>query len=129
MSARVDRNGHMLSLRQGSQETRRVSSLDVAKIAAGWNAADSAIRAARVAIALPPDELQRFVGEYSLNGTATVAVTLEGGALMLHIGAQPAIHLFAQSRTSFFMETSTAVTFEFDMDAAGAVAWLTLVQG
>jgi hypothetical protein len=129
MWARVDRSGRLLSLRQGPQETRRVSSLDVARLAAGWNAADAAIRAARVEVALSPEQLQRFVGEYSLNATATVSITLEGSALMLRVGTQAPIRLFAQSPTTFFMKATTATTFEFDADAAGKVAGLTLVQG
>jgi len=127
--ARVDRNGRLLGLRQGPLETRRVSSLDVAQIVAGWNAADAAIRAARVEIALSPEELQRFVGEYALNAATTIAVTREGRELILHVGAQPPIHLHAQSPTKFYTTATTAASFEFDVDAAGKVAGLTLVQG
>jgi hypothetical protein len=106
-----------------------VSSLDVARLVAGWNAADAAIRAARVEIALSPEELQRFVGEYTLNAAVTIAVTREGRELILHVGAQPPIHLHAQSPTTFYMSATTAAAFEFDVDAAGNVAGLTLVQG
>lgn len=129
MLARVDRSGRLLSLRQGPLETRRVSSFNAARIAAGWNAADAAIRAARVEVALSPEALQRFVGEYALNPSVTIAVTLEGGALMLRIGAQPPIRLFAQSPTTFFIESTTAATFEFDTDGAGNVSGLSLIQG
>lgn len=127
--ARVDRNGRLLALRDGSRETRRVSSLDVAKLVAAWNAADAAAKAARVAIALSPAALQRFVGEYSLNPSVALVVTLDGNTLVLRAGKQPPIKLFAQSPTTFYMESTTAVTFEFDTDAAGNVVGLTLVQG
>ena len=129
MWARVDRNGRLLSLRQGPQETRRVSSFDGARLAAGWNAADAAIRAARVEVTLSPEALQRFVGEYTLNPSVTITVTLQGRALMLRVGAQPPIRLFAQSPTTFFVEATTQATFEFDTDAAGNVSGLSLIQG
>lgn len=128
MSGRIDRSGRLLALHVGPQETRRVPSLDVAKAAAGFVAADAAAAAARVEITLSPAALQRFVGEYSLTPTVVVAVTLEGNALMLRAGKQLALQLFAQSPTTFFLKAAP-VTVEFDTDAAGNVAGLSLVQG
>ena len=126
--ARVDPSGRLLWLRDGARETRRVSSLAVAQLAAGFSAADSAAKAARVAIALPPAALQRFVGEYALNPNMVVAVTLDDDKLMLHIGTQPPTRLLAASPTTFFMESVLGLTLEFETDAAGQVTALTLVQ-
>ena len=39
------------------------------------------------------------------------------------------MQLLAASPTTFFLETTTAVTFEFETDAAGNVTAVTLVQG
>ncbi|MFI5227435.1 MAG: DUF3471 domain-containing protein [Gemmatimonadales bacterium] len=127
--ARVDRNGRLLALREGGQETRRVQSLDAARLAAGFDAADAAAKAARVEIPLSPAMLQRLIGEYSLNPTATFAVTFDGVKLMLQAGKQLPIQLFAESPTRFFIKATTAVTLEFDLDDAGNAAGLTLVQG
>lgn len=128
MWARLDRNGRLLAVRNGPQETRRVRSLDVAKLVAGFIAADAAAEAARVEIALPPDALQRFVGEYALTPTVSLVITLDGNKLMGRVGTQPAFQLFAQSPTTFFLRAAPA-TVEFDTDAAGAVTGLTVVQG
>lgn len=128
MSGRIDRDGRLLALQIGRQETRRVPRLDVAKVAAGFVAADAAADAARVEIALSPAALQRFVGEYALTPTAVLAVTLQGNALMVRAGNQPALQLFAQSPTMFFLKAVPA-TVEFETDAAGNVTGLTLVQG
>ena len=125
---RIDQNGRLLALHNGAQETRRVPSVDLAKAAAGFIAADAATAAARVEITLSPAALQRFVGEYALTPTVSVAVTLEGNALMLHAGKQPVFQLFAQSPTTFFLKAAPVIV-EFDTDAAGNVAGLSLVQG
>jgi hypothetical protein len=106
-----------------------VSSLDVSKLVAGFVTADSAAKAARVAIVLSPAALQRFVGEYSPSPTVAIVLTLDGNKLMMRIGNQPAVQLLAASPTKFFLESTTAATFEFDTDAAGNVTALTLVQG
>lgn len=131
IEARVDKGGRLLALRTGPQETRRVPSLDAAKLTAGFIAADAAARAARLAaaISLSPAALQRLVGEYALGPTATAAVTFDGSKLMMRIGAQPAIQLLPASATKFFVESTAALTFEFETDAAGNVTALTAVQG
>ena len=129
LTGRVARDGRLLALRDGPRETRRVPSLDVAKLVAGFNRADSAARAARVAVELPPAVLHRFVGEYSLTPTAVAVVELAGAGLTIRVGNQPPARLLAVSPTKFFLESTTAVTLEFDVDATGTVTALTLVQG
>lgn len=129
MSGRVDRKGRLLALRAGPLETRRVSPFDAAKLTTGFVAAEAAAKAARVEIALPPQALQRFVGEYTLNPNAVIAITLDGSRLVAHLGKQPSMQLLAASPTKFFIEATTALTFEFETDAAGNATALVLVQG
>jgi hypothetical protein len=102
--------------------------LPVAKLLAGFLTADSAARAARVAIALDPAILQRFVGEYSLNPRAVLSVTLDGDRLMIRVGQQPAARLLASTPTTFFLEATLGLTIEFESDAIGNVTALSLVQ-
>jgi Domain of unknown function (DUF3471) len=128
MRGRVDRDGRLLALHVGQQETQRVPRLNVAKVSAGFVAAEAAAAAARVEITLPPAALQRFVGEYVLTPTASAFVTLEATHLMVRVGNQPAIQLFAQSPTTFFVKVAPA-TMEFDTDASGNVSAVTFVQG
>jgi hypothetical protein len=127
--ARVDRDGRLLALREGPRDTRRVSFLPVAKVLAGFMSADSAARAERVAITLPPAALQRLVGEYSLNPRTVLTIALDGDRLMMHTGQQAPVRLLAASATTFFLEAAVGLTFEFESDAVGAVTALTLVQG
>ena len=129
LAGRVDRHGRLLALRDGPRETRRVPSLDVAKLVAEFIRADSVARAARIAIDLPPAVLQRFVGEYSLTPAAVAVVELAGAGLTIRVGKQPPRQLLAASPTKFFLESTAAVTFEFEVDATGTVTGLTLVQG
>ena len=127
--ARIDRDGRLLALRQGPRDTRRVSSLPVAKVLAGFVRADSAARAERVVITVPPATLQHFVGEYTLNPRVVLTITLDGDRLMMHTGQQPAARLLAASPSTFFLEAAVGLTFEFESDASGTVTALTLVQG
>jgi hypothetical protein len=48
---------------------------------------------------------------------------------MMRVGKQPPVQLFAASPTTFFLEATTGLTFEFETNAAGTVTALTLVQG
>jgi hypothetical protein len=125
---RVDGDGRLLALRDGPRETLRTSPLPVARLLAGFLRADSAAKAARVAIELPPAALQRFVGEYSLNPRAVLSVTLDRDRLVIRAGQQPVARLLASSPTTFFLEDSLGLTIEFESDASGNVTALSLVQ-
>jgi hypothetical protein len=127
--ARVDRDGRLLALRDGPRDTRRVSSLPVAKLLAGFVSADSAARAARVAITLPPRVLQRLVGEYALNPRTVLTIALDGDRLMMHTGQQAPVRLLAASPTTFYLEAAVGLTFEFESDPSGTITALTLLQG
>jgi hypothetical protein len=126
--ARVDRNGELLALREGPRDTRRVASLDVVRLVAGFVTADSVARASRVAITLLPAALQRFVGEYALNPRVTIQVALDGDKLMVHVGQQPPTRLVPASPTTFFLEATLGVTVEFETDATANVTALTIIQ-
>ena len=92
--ARLDRDGRLLVLHAGPAETRRVTSLDVATLVAGFVAtnaqradAEAAAVAAHVEIALPAAALEPFVGEYPLtaNGVVTIpfVITRDGDKLFM----------------------------------------------
>lgn len=83
--------------------------------------------AARTALALPVAALDRFVGEYPLAPTFVIAVRREGERLLAQATGQPALELFADSPTTFFLRAVDA-RVEFQTDAAGAVTGLVLVQ-
>jgi hypothetical protein len=129
IEARVDQEGRLLMLREGPRVTRRVPSLAVGKLIAGFVTADSLARAARVAITLPASALQRFVGEYSLGPNAVAAVTLDGDKLLLRVANQPSSRLLPMAPATFFMEDALGLTFEFESDANGNVTALSVVQG
>ena len=126
--ARVDRNGRLMALRQGPRETRRAATLDLPRLARNFVKADSLARAARVAVDVAPEVLDRLVGEYSLNAATVLVVSREGSRLTIHVGQQPATELLASSPTTFYVAASTGVGFEFSVDSSGAATALTVVQ-
>ena len=83
---------------------------------------------ARKEITVSPAILNRYVGNYELAPNVTVAITLEGGALMTQITGQPKFPLFAESETRFFLKVVDA-QMDFSRDAQGAVTHLTILQG
>jgi hypothetical protein len=131
---RMDRQGHVEGWDAGPDRTRRVASLDVDALVAHFLvttasqvAADSAAAASRVSITLPASSLRRLIGEYALTEEVRLRVTQHGDTLMMQAGATNPLRLYAESPTKFFpKEVNAEVTFE--VDAAGAVTGLTLVQ-
>lgn len=82
----------------------------------------------RKAITLPPNVLDQYVGEYDLNPTLKITITLENGNLMMKVPSQPAFQLFPESETVFFLKVADAqVTFV--KDASGKVTQLLFAQG
>jgi CubicO group peptidase (beta-lactamase class C family) len=81
----------------------------------------------RVAIALPADVLQRYVGEYELAPTFIITITRDGNALFAQPSGQPRLPIFAESETQFFLRAVDA-QLTFNRDASGAVTGLTLHQ-
>jgi len=82
----------------------------------------------RKEITLTPEQLQQFVGRYSLTPAIHADITLEGDQLYTQLTGQPRFPLFAESPTSFFLKVVDAqVTFH--KDASGKVTELTIHQG
>ena len=82
----------------------------------------------RVAIAVAPEVLQRYVGEYVVAPTFSIVITLEGNDLFAQATAQPKFPIFAESDSQFFLKAVDA-QITFNKDASGAVTGLVLYQG
>jgi CubicO group peptidase (beta-lactamase class C family) len=79
-------------------------------------------------IAVSPQILAAYAGTYEIAGLPNLVVTLEDGQLMMALGAQPKLPLFAESETNFFLKAVDA-QLEFVKDASGAVTHANLHQG
>lgn len=82
----------------------------------------------RKAITLSPQVLEKYVGEYQLNPTTSISVTLEDGKLILNIINSPKMEIFAESETDFFVKTIDAL-IKFEKDPTGKVTLLRLIVG
>ena len=78
-------------------------------------------------VSVAPQILQQFVGVYELAPGFKLAVTVEGGQLMVQASGQPKLPVFASSETKFFYKVVNA-QIEFVKDAAGVVTSLVLHQ-
>jgi D-alanyl-D-alanine-carboxypeptidase/D-alanyl-D-alanine-endopeptidase len=82
----------------------------------------------RVAVDVPVEVLQRYVGEYVLDSISfTMKLTVEDGALVIHPQGQGSDRLFAESPTQFFSRTIDA-QITMLTDASGAATGFTLHQ-
>lgn len=135
MRVHVDTDGHILGLRSGPLELKRVEAFDLTGITDGFVtafaprvAAQAAAAASRVEIALPAAQLDRFVGEYT-SGPATISILRDGEHLVLHLPQQQqGMQLLAMSPTEFFVRRPELVV-SFETDPAGRVAGLSVGQG
>ena len=95
----------------------------------GFHLLDTAapLRIVRKAIELPTATLDRYVGEYRLAPTFTIAVTREGKQLLITPTAQPTTPIYPESATEFFLRDIDA-QITFNVDARGKVESLTLHQ-
>ncbi len=84
----------------------------------------------RKAIQLAPDILQRYIGTYASpeRPELTSRITLETDQLMIQVGGQPKIPLFAESETGFFLKVVDA-QIEFVKNAGGEITDLLIHQG
>src|SRR5438093_224596 len=82
----------------------------------------------RKEITVSTDVLRQYVGTYQLAPTFSLVITLEGNRLMSQATNQPALPLFPESQTSFFLKAVDA-QIEFAKNAEGEVTGLTLRQG
>jgi pimeloyl-ACP methyl ester carboxylesterase len=72
-------------------------------------------------------ELERFVGEYTLAPRVSMMITRDGDRIFGQMTGQPAFQLYADSATKFSLKIVDAQV-EFEVDAAGIVTGLVLVQ-
>ena len=93
-----------------------------------WEKTDKLLPAGRQEIQIPESELDKFIGEYELAPSFTIAVTREGAQLYCQATGQPRFEFYPESPNRFFMKTVDAV-IEFHVDEAGAVPSMTLFQG
>ncbi len=82
---------------------------------------------ARTEITLPPQLLDRYVGEYQLAPTFIITVTREGNALFAQATNQPRFPIFAEKEDEFFLKVVDA-QLRFTKDASGSVTGLVLHQ-
>ena len=82
----------------------------------------------RKEITVSTDVLRQYVGTYQLAPTFSIVITLEGNRLMSQATNQPALPLFPESETSFFLKAVDA-QIEFTKNDKGEVTSLTLRQG
>ncbi len=82
----------------------------------------------RKEIALAPELLMRYIGEYELMPGFSIVVTIEDGHLMGQATGQTKVELFAESKKDFFLKVVDA-QLVFDIDAGGHVTGLTFFQG
>lgn len=84
---------------------------------------------ARTAVTLPPSELAPYVGLYALGPGVDLEVTARDGGLYVRstAGGGPAVRLWPESRTDFFVREVDAQV-RFTREAGGAVSGLVLHQ-
>jgi D-alanyl-D-alanine-carboxypeptidase/D-alanyl-D-alanine-endopeptidase len=86
-----------------------------------------ALMAPRVAIALPADSLDAYLGTYQLAPTFAITVRKEGESLMAHATGQGALPIFPSARDVFFYKVVDA-QISFVRDSTGKVTSLILHQ-
>jgi CubicO group peptidase (beta-lactamase class C family) len=89
---------------------------------------DAALPAERTVVALAPESLGAYVGEYQLAPGFTLTVMQEGSALKAQATGQPAFDIYPESETRFFLKVVDA-QIDFTKGADGRMSALTLHQG
>jgi CubicO group peptidase (beta-lactamase class C family) len=82
----------------------------------------------RTEVAVAPDILARYVGEYEATPELSISITLEDGRLHAQPTGQAKLPLYAESDERFFLRGVNAQV-SFTRDAAGVVTGLVLHQG
>lgn len=80
-----------------------------------------------LASAMPHPDLDRFVGQYQIAPTFSIAITREGGNLFMQPPGQQRLQLFAVSPAVFALRVVDAMV-EFETSATGDITALTIVQ-
>lgn len=102
--------------------------LKLERLAHGDSVAQLAVARPRTAVDLPVDKLSPLVGSYDMQGGVSMTIALDGDHLTTQLTGQPALRIFAESETLFFLRVVDA-TLEFERDAGGSVTGVTLRQG
>jgi len=82
----------------------------------------------RTEIAMDPEALKRYEGEYQLAPAFTIKVTRDGSHLMAQATNQPAFEIFAEKENEFFFKVVDA-QITFVVEGTGPVTGLVLHQG
>jgi beta-lactamase regulating signal transducer with metallopeptidase domain len=82
---------------------------------------------ARVAIKLPAETLDRYVGHYQVGTTFLFTVRRDGDRMLAQLTGQPEAEIFAESESSFFYKAVEA-QLDFRTDGAGPAGAVTLHQ-
>jgi CubicO group peptidase (beta-lactamase class C family) len=90
--------------------------------------AASPLATVRVAIALPADSLDAYVGTYQLAPAFALTVRKEGGGLVTQATGQGAAAIYPSARDEFFLKVVDA-RISFVRDSTGRVTSLVLHQG
>ncbi len=95
----------------------------------GFHLLDStmALTAPLLAVAVPADSLEPYVGRYQLSPAFSITVTREGDALYGQATGQDRFRLFASARNEFFLRAVEA-RMSFERDAQDRVVALILRQ-
>lgn len=80
-----------------------------------------------VELALPPEKLAEFIGEFALAPQATMTMTLEDGRLFTQLTGQSRLEMFARAPDEFFLKVVNAQLL-FQRDAEGKVHAVVLRQ-
>lgn len=80
------------------------------------------------AITLPPDQMQKFVGQYRLSPNFEIKITLVGDQLKEQATRQPVFPIYPESKTEFFLKVVDA-QISFITNDKGQVTKLVLHQG
>lgn len=111
-----DANGNVthLVLHQGGRDMKGMRKSDAPPV--------------RKAIAVSPDVLAKYVGDYELVPGFVIAMSLEDGQLMTQATGQPKFPLFAETDSKFFLKVVDAQV-EFFKNDKGDVTHIVLHQG
>lgn len=82
----------------------------------------------RKVITLPTEVLERYAGQYGMEGGPVLTIAVEEGKLVGKLGKQPPFAMLPESETQFFVKGVDA-DVEFQKDAAGAISGVALKQG
>ncbi|HVV26545.1 MAG TPA: DUF3471 domain-containing protein [Rhizomicrobium sp.] len=103
-----------------------------ARDAFGQTAPSEAARAEqaqpRTAISFDPAQFDKYAGSYQMGPRTVLTLRRDGGRFFAQAGGQPAVEIFPESPTKFFLKAVPA-QISFMPDAQGAVTGLTLHQG